>query len=149
MTDGQAFWISFGEKLQYLLIFCYSLKDHMIKTLIVFKRFHLESFVWMRQVEIFILIFSEHRFYSHACATRCILGQYKELSLPDYVKNHAYWCTLTFTIDFWHFWGHRIQTSHCFDVLKYYFRIGLVHTAIQKWKYVRRLKFRPVCAEAE
>ena len=35
---------------------------------------------------------------------------------------------LTCRIHFWHVQSHTMQTSHCFDIFKSYFRLGLSHS---------------------
>jgi hypothetical protein len=43
------------------------------------------------------------------------------------IQTHACRFNLTFRIHFWHLQGHTIQTSHCFDGFRSYFRLGLAH----------------------
>ena len=59
---------------------------------------------------------------------------------PEDVKNDTYWCTFTFRIDFWHFQSHTIETPHCFDVLKLYFRLGLAHSRTKNGNTVIKMK---------
>jgi hypothetical protein len=60
----------------------------MGKILLVFKRFRVEGFVWMRRVEIFILNFSRYRFYSHARVLRNTLPIRSSFSRDDVKLTH-------------------------------------------------------------
>jgi hypothetical protein len=74
------------------------LKGYMSKILFVFKRFRsVESFVWIRRVEIIILNFSRYRvLHARACQPRCTLTFFT--GFADDVQFDllywVYWCAL-------------------------------------------------------
>jgi hypothetical protein len=68
------------KKLEYLLNSSEFAQSHVSKIVLVFKRFHVESFVWIRhRVEIFILNFLKYRVFTRTHAPRAYLAIYSPM----------------------------------------------------------------------
>jgi hypothetical protein len=68
------------KKLEYLLNSSEFAQSHVSKIVLVFKRFHVESFVWIRhRVEIFILNFSKYRVFTRTHAPHVCLAIYSPM----------------------------------------------------------------------